>query len=234
MRSTSTTLLFSFQTTETTSGLARIITWSLHHNTHKGLKTRCIKGISMKRYIRTVSGKKKNITYDLSLPLCRSNSRFPRESKPSLRPMPRPLPPRPPLPPPRPLIGLSLTGLKKLMQNNCYNHSLAKVLSQWGKHFYCPVGGSKNKFSPLQHNTLISGFGFYKLLRESWTANCVYCLVLSFLFAWFFCCFSFSCCKQKLRIWKWINQLSNDLKLPVRLHTTEWDCTYNWFFLKGS
>lgn len=168
----------------------------------------------------------------MSLPLCRSNSRFPRESKPSLRPMPRPLPPRPPLPPPRPLIGLSLTGLKKLMQNNCYNHSLAKVLSQWGKHFYCPVGGSKNKFSPLQHNTLISGFGFYKLLRESWTANCVYCLVLSFLFAWFFCCFSFpaACCKQKLRIWKWIDQLSNDLKLPVRLHTTEWDCTYNWFF----
>lgn len=112
----------------------------------------------MKRYIRTRRGKekKKNITYDLSLPLCRSNSRFPRESKPSLRPMPRPLPPRPPLPPPRPLIGLSLTGLKKLMQNNSYNHSLAKVqgsLANGENIFYCPVGGSKNKFSPLQHNT---------------------------------------------------------------------------------
>lgn len=55
-----------------------------------------------------------NSTYDRSLPLCLSNSRFPRESKPSLRPMPRPLPPpRPPLPPPRPLIGLSPMGLKR-------------------------------------------------------------------------------------------------------------------------
>lgn len=57
-------------------------------------------------------GLQKNSTYDRSLPLCLSNSRLPLESKPSLRPIPRPRPPRPPLPPPRPLIGLSPTGLK--------------------------------------------------------------------------------------------------------------------------
>ena len=51
------------------------------------------------------------LTHDLSLPLCLSKSRFPRESKPSPRPMPRPLPPRPPRPPPRPLGGLSPEGL---------------------------------------------------------------------------------------------------------------------------
>lgn len=54
----------------------------------------------------------KKSTYDRSLPLCLSNSRFPLESKPSLRPIPRPLPPRAPLPPPRPLTGLSPTGLQ--------------------------------------------------------------------------------------------------------------------------
>lgn len=51
-------------------------------------------------------------THDLSLPLCLSKSRLPRESKPSPRPMPRPLPPRPPRPPPRPLGGLSPEGLR--------------------------------------------------------------------------------------------------------------------------
>lgn len=52
-------------------------------------------------------------TYDRSLPLCLSNSLFPLESKPSLRPMPRPRPPRPPRPPPpRPRIGRSPTGLR--------------------------------------------------------------------------------------------------------------------------
>lgn len=56
-------------------------------------------------------------THDLSLPLCLSKSRFPRESKPSPRPMPRPLPPRPPRPPPRPLGGLSPEGL--LDRNKC-------------------------------------------------------------------------------------------------------------------
>lgn len=54
---------------------------------------------------------KEEKTHDLSLALCLSKSRFPRESKPSPRPMPRPLPPRPPRPPPRPLGGLSLEGL---------------------------------------------------------------------------------------------------------------------------
>lgn len=51
-------------------------------------------------------------TYDLSLPLCLSKSRLPRESKPSPRPMPRPRPPLAPRPPPRPRDGLSPTGLR--------------------------------------------------------------------------------------------------------------------------
>lgn len=70
------------------------------------------------------------MTYDLSLPLCRSNSRFPLESKPSLRPMPRPLPPRPPLPPPRPLIGLSPMGLKRRRVNLSNPHQ-STDLSAW-------------------------------------------------------------------------------------------------------
>lgn len=56
-------------------------------------------------------GLSRGLTHDLSLPLCLSKSRFPRESKPSPLPMPRPLPPRPPRPPPRPLGGLSPEGL---------------------------------------------------------------------------------------------------------------------------
>lgn len=51
------------------------------------------------------------ITHDRSLPLCLSNSRLPRESKPSLPTPPLPRPPRPPLGPPRPRNGLSPTAL---------------------------------------------------------------------------------------------------------------------------
>lgn len=112
MRSTSSTLLLTFQTTGTTFALARVMIHELH-KTHKWLTVLgLIKSDVYKDFNR--AGK---MTYDLSLPLCRSNSRFPLESKPSLRPMPRPLPPRPPLPPPRPLIGLSPMGLKRRRVN---------------------------------------------------------------------------------------------------------------------
>lgn len=71
-------------------------------------------------------------THDLSLPLCLSKSRFPRESKPSPRGIPRPLPPRPPRPPPRPLGGRSPKGLVGnkhsqiligALKNTCNTHS---------------------------------------------------------------------------------------------------------------
>lgn len=63
--------------------------------------------------IMTGANMRMQMTYDRSLPLCLSNSRLPRESKPSVLPTPLPRPPRPPLAPPRPRNGLSLTDLRR-------------------------------------------------------------------------------------------------------------------------
>lgn len=82
-------------------------------------------------------------THDLSLLLCRSNSRFPRESKPSPRPMPRPLPPRPPRPPPRPLRGLSAEGLldRDLTDQKVVSVSPVTSRPRVGHQFYSLVYG---------------------------------------------------------------------------------------------
>lgn len=64
--------------------------------------------------LKQINSNSARMTYDLSLPLCLSNSRFPRASKPSVLPMPLPRPPRGaplPPPPPRPLNGRSPADL---------------------------------------------------------------------------------------------------------------------------
>lgn len=94
-------------------------------------------------------------THDLSLPLCLSKSRLPRESKPSPRPMPRPLPPRPPRPPPRPRGGLSPEGLRGGHRRCSYITTTTKL--QWSS-------GSTRK--PLTESPPITDVHIHSLVHR--------------------------------------------------------------------
>lgn len=119
-------------------------------------------------------------THDLSLPLCLSNSRLPRESNPSPRPIPRPRP-RPRPSPPRPRMGLSRMGLPRdrhrsgihssiscsfpslgvLLTWFCSgNYCLEAALSDWPLKMYGVFCGS----APL-HPLFLSSFTCFSLSK---------------------------------------------------------------------
>lgn len=108
------------------SSALRLLKQTLKFNWHKFvmLINQSLKA-DLKEILRGFKGT--GITHERSLPLCLSNSRLPRESNPSLRPMPLPRPPRAPLPPPRPRNGRSPTDLTKEAILQSKEHILVRL-----------------------------------------------------------------------------------------------------------